>query len=65
LILVLSAPAWALPGSGFTSVADRAAVVRYPKLPWEELRKGARFPQGLPAGLTPAALKPAPRGSQP
>jgi hypothetical protein len=50
--------------SGAAQAALREAYsyarVTYPGQPWQDLRRYARFPQGLPAGLDVRALQPKP-----
>jgi hypothetical protein len=66
--LVISAPVWIVTSSVAGATYSRTARVRYEGDNWDELAKWARFPQGMPAGLTPAELLPgrqAPAGPLP
>jgi len=56
--LIFSAPVWILGGFAATNSETRAGLVRYPQKPLASFRPYARFPQGLPEGLDPAALGP-------
>jgi len=55
--LVISAPVWIICGTMMTSFESYAPRVTYPPKAWEELRKFARFPQGLPPDLDRHPLK--------
>ena len=57
LILIISAPVWILWGSVTTGAASRAPEVKYRQEAWEELRKFARFPLGMPGGLDRGHMK--------
>jgi hypothetical protein len=50
--LVFSAPIWLLATTIVASVESRSSIVDYPDDGWDKLSRWARFPQGLPAGLT-------------
>jgi hypothetical protein len=55
--LIFSAPAWIIVGTVATSSESYAPRATYPHKSWEELRKFARFPQGLPLDLEHHPLK--------
>lgn len=57
IVLLLSAPVWIICGTITTSVESYAPRAAYPQKSWEELRKFARFPQGLPPDLQHHPLK--------
>lgn len=50
LLLVATAPGWLLFGAIPTAVHSHTAQMRYPAKSFEDFRKFARFPQGLPEG---------------
>jgi hypothetical protein len=54
--LILTAPIWALAGTGAASSASRAPRIQ--SADPETLRRFARFPQGIPAELDRATLRP-------
>ena len=61
VLLILSAPAWILTGTLATIHQSKIPELKYPgKVSLEELKKYARFPQGLPRGLALNSLKPKP-----
>ena len=51
----ISFPIWVIGGVASTSMASHDALTRYPWV-WPEVRKFARFPQGLPATVDRASL---------
>ena len=51
-VLVLSAPVWILTTAITASVESGSSIVDYPDAGWDKLSLWARFPQGLPAGVT-------------
>ena len=55
--LVVSIPLWSLSAVMANRQYDRFAEITYPKATWEELRRGARFPQGVPEGLDVRSLR--------
>jgi hypothetical protein len=55
--LVISAPIWIICGTMTTSLESYAPRAIYPQKSWDELRKFARFPQGLPPDLDNHPLK--------
>ena len=57
IFLILSAPLWILVGSITAASASHEPIRQYPDRPWEELKKFARFPQGLPVGIDRGALR--------
>lgn len=61
--LVFTLPIWAAVATATGHAESRAPLVVHPPAELASFRKYARFPQGLPAGLDPAALGPA-RGKQ-
>jgi len=56
--LALTAPMWIITGIASTIGQSHAPIEKYPRLSRDELRKFARFPQGLPQGLDLSRLKP-------
>ena len=56
LVAALSMPTWVILGTTMTVVQSHAG--RVDVATWEQARMYARFPQGLPAGLDRARLKP-------
>jgi hypothetical protein len=50
-ILIISAPAWLLLGAIPTAAQSYTPQIKYPSKTWNEFRKFARFPQGLPQGF--------------
>lgn len=54
--LIISMPAWILVGSIATASQSYAPVNNHPPASWENLRKYARFPQGLPQSFNPGDL---------
>ena len=55
--LIISAPVWIVLGSVITSGQSYEPIETTPAHSWNELRKFARFPQGMPKGLDPKTLK--------
>jgi len=51
-LLVLSAPIWVLTATITAGIESRASQLEYPGDGWDQFSIWARFPQGLPAGLT-------------
>ena len=51
---------WSLAAAWDNRQYERFAEVNYPGGSWEELRRGARFPQGVPEGLDVNSLRPRP-----
>lgn len=58
--MVLTAPLWVISGITCTVGESKSGILEYPKVPLEEIRKFARFPQGIPEGLDLNQLKPRP-----
>jgi hypothetical protein len=56
--LAFTAPMWILGGSIAAGSEARAAVRRVPPLRWKDLAPWARFPQGMPDGVTLESLTP-------
>lgn len=54
---ILSFPVWIISGSLATAAQSYAPIEKFPVSTWDELRKFARFPQGLPEGLDQRTLK--------
>lgn len=52
LVAGLTAPLWLLVGLSSTAAQSHNGQAWYPNAGWNELRKYARYPQGLPAGFT-------------
>jgi hypothetical protein len=55
--LIISAPVWILSGTIATSAQSHAPRITFPSKPWQEFRKHARFPNGLPPGLDRRSLR--------
>lgn len=55
--LMLSFPLWIISGSIATIAHSYAPIEKFPADSWEDLRKYARFPQGLPEGLDRRTMK--------
>jgi hypothetical protein len=55
--LLLSAPVWIISGTVLAVSESKAGLMRYDGIPPEDIRKYARFPQGLPEGIDPDSLK--------
>lgn len=56
--LVITLPLWVLVGTVESISQSTAGRIEVTKTSWEQARKYARFPQGLPEGLDRAALLP-------
>lgn len=54
----VSVPLWVIMGSAMAGSHSRTPLENYPHLPWDELKKFARFPQGPPPGLHQLDLTP-------
>lgn len=54
--LMASAPVWLITTAMFAAFESRASILAYPASSWAQLAVWARFPQGMPPGLDPAAL---------
>lgn len=52
----LSVPVWLIAGSICTAGQNSTGFAAFPRRSWPELRRFARFPQGLPPGIDRAAL---------
>jgi hypothetical protein len=57
VFLVATATLWSLAAAWDNRQYERFAEINYPGASWEELRRGARFPQGLPEGLDVHSLR--------
>lgn len=57
VLLAATIPLWSLTAAATHVAYDRFAEITYPDVAWESLRRGARFPQGLPKGLDPGSLR--------
>ncbi|MBC8374723.1 MAG: hypothetical protein H8E26_01690 [FCB group bacterium] len=57
-LLILSAPIWIISGSTAAAIQSRKPILDYPKISLDQFKKYARFPQGLPANLNRAKIKP-------
>jgi hypothetical protein len=55
--LVVSAPIWIISGISAAAAESRSGVIMLRGSPTEDIRKYARFPQGLPEGIDLASLK--------
>ena len=60
-LLVFTTPLWIIVGTAAGSSQSYAPERRVPPLHWTDLAAFARFPQGLPAGVSLATLRPKPR----
>lgn len=56
-VLIISAPIWIISGTAASSAQSYQPQLSFPKKPWNEFRKYARFPGGLPQGLDRKTLK--------
>ncbi len=56
--LIISAPVWIITGIAATSAQSYAPQLSFPKKSWNEFRKYARFPNGLPPNIDRRALRP-------
>jgi len=56
--LILSAPTWAITGIVSAIGESKSGLNKYPDLSWQEIKKYARFPQGIPKGVGLESLKP-------
>ena len=61
LVLILTAPVWIIVGTAAGSAQSYTPQRRVPPLRWAELNASARFPQGMPSGVSLAQLRPKPR----
>lgn len=57
-VAAITIPLWGVAGGIALRDVSVAAEIDYPQSPWEDLRKGARFPQGLPEGFDIQKLQP-------
>lgn len=55
--LIFSAPVWIISGIICAIGESKSGVLEYPEHSWEEIRKYARFPQGIPEGIDLSSLK--------
>jgi len=60
LLLVFTAPLWIITGTAAAATESRTPVRAAPPLTWPQLAMFARFPQGMPAGVTLESLQPKP-----
>jgi len=60
VLLTLTAPMWLIGGSAAAAAQSRVGMEGLPTEEWVELRTFARFPQGLPAEVDVATLRPNP-----
>jgi hypothetical protein len=60
VFLVATITLWSLAAARDNRQYERFAEINYPGASWEELRRGARFPQGVPEGFDVRALRPRP-----
>jgi hypothetical protein len=61
-LLIFSAPVWIITSSIAASAHSREPREIYPGVGLDQLRIYARFPQGIPAGVDRAQLRPKPAG---
>ena len=61
ILLVFTMPLWIIVGTAAGSSQSYAPERRVPPLHWAELNGFARFPQGLPDGVSLASLRAKPR----
>ena len=57
LLLIITAPMWFIGGTIATVSRSFDPVFDYPKRPFEELARYARFPRGIPSGIDRSGLK--------
>jgi len=57
IVLIISAPVWIISGTAATSAQSYAPQLSFPKKPWNEFRKYARFPSGLPPKIDRRTLQ--------
>jgi hypothetical protein len=57
-LLLLSAPVWLVAGISASAAETHAPHFKHPPSSWEALRPFARFPQGMPPGLSRTSLRP-------
>jgi hypothetical protein len=55
--LIISAPIWISVGIGYAAGESRTGMMEFSGIPLDEIRKFARFPQGLPRGVDLNSLK--------
>lgn len=55
--VLASLPVWIIVGSVSTAAQSVAPIEEFPAHSWRDLRKYARFPQGLPEGLDRSTLR--------
>ena len=55
--LLLTAPIWIISGIGFSSGESKTGLMEFQGPPSEEIKKFARFPQGLPKNIDLQSLK--------
>ena len=58
LLAAATIPLWGVAGGIALHDVSVAAEIDYPQSTWDALSKGARFPQGLPAGFDIEKLQP-------
>ncbi|MFH2053199.1 MAG: hypothetical protein ABIK96_12085 [bacterium] len=49
--LILSLPLWVIVGTASSGAYERECTLEYPKNPWKDLARLARFPLGAPVGM--------------
>jgi len=54
---VISAPIWLITGIIHSSAESTSGITESDSIAWEEIRKYARFPQGIPQGMDLRLLK--------
>ena len=59
-LLIVTAPAWLIVGTAAAASQSHAPVQQIPTVGWQQLAAFARFPQGLPPGVSLNQLKPRP-----
>jgi len=55
--LIFSAPTWIITGIASASGESKSGLLKYSDSSWEEIKKYARFPQGIPKGINLESLR--------
>jgi hypothetical protein len=56
LVAGVTFPLWVITGTALAASHSRTPLENYPNLPWEELRRYARYPQGPPPQIRQLGL---------
>lgn len=57
MYLILSAPTWIITGIASAVGESKSGLLKYSDSSWEEIKKYARFPQGVPKGINLESLR--------